>query len=65
MAFRISQRQLPRVPVACPSHSCPYNKRGTCDEVWINKYNSDANCFTWSNKQLLVFLGLPKRNPSA
>ncbi len=52
MNTRISKRDLPKV-AKCPHVDCVYNEVGICDDVRINKDNSDSFCFKISNKDLL------------
>lgn len=61
--IRVSKYSIPNEQSRCPRTTCAYNSHsrgcfdgGTCDEPRINKGNSDADCHSMSNKDLLALL---------
>jgi hypothetical protein len=53
--MRVSKYQLPRQAI-CPFESCVYSANGFCDDVRINKQNSDSDCHRITNAELLKLL---------
>lgn len=47
---------LPCKPCACHEYACIYNDGVNCDDPGINKGNSDARCYKWTNKELIEHL---------
>jgi hypothetical protein len=53
---RVSKFSLPSWPSACSKSVCVYNTDGVCDNVRINKGNSDAACHSMNNKDVLKII---------
>ena len=53
---RVCKGNIPIRPMVCPEGDCVYNTDTVCDEPRINNGNSDAKCFKWLNRRILLML---------
>jgi hypothetical protein len=58
--MRLQKRDIPNTPHLCPKIKCVYNgldaPEGICNEPEINNGNSDAICFSITNRKVIEML---------
>lgn len=54
---RKSKSDLPRGTIKCPNTECVYNQFGECDDIRINRGNSDSKCHKDSIVKILGYIG--------
>lgn len=52
---RIQTNAIPNTSTNCYLH-CEYSNNTICDNPRLNKGNSDATCFKFTNKKLVEYL---------